>query len=80
MMNALDYRKKQEKAVCAMILDIDYFKDVNDRFGHSTGDHTLKRFAQILLDYVREKNATVGRWGGEEFVVVCYGRDCIRTL
>jgi len=72
--NAMDYRKKQG-AVSVMILDIDYFKNVNDTFGHSVGDVTLKYFARELLDYVKDKNAAVGRWGGEEFVIVGYDRS-----
>jgi len=73
--NALDARKKHNKTVSIMILDIDYFKQVNDRFGHSVGDHTLKCFAEILTDTLGRENAVVGRWGGEEFVAVCYEKN-----
>ncbi len=75
ILNALDYRAKQHKPVSAMILDIDHFKLVNDRFGHAAGDDTLKCFAGILLDSVQGHNALAGRWGGEEFVIVCYDQD-----
>ena len=73
--NALDYVTKQNMPASCMILDIDHFKNVNDNYGHSVGDNTLKNFAGALLDYLKEKNSTVGRWGGEEFVVVCYDQD-----
>ena len=51
------------------MLDLDHFKVVNDTYGHVVGDKTLKAFAGILQDSVEGKNATVGRWGGEEFVI-----------
>ena len=58
-----------------MMLDLDHFKAVNDNYGHAAGDTTLKLFAKILLDISVEEKASVGRWGGEEFVVVCYDTD-----
>lgn len=51
------------------IFDIDNFKAVNDRFGHHAGDAVLKRLALILKESVRS-NDLVGRYGGEEFIVV----------
>jgi diguanylate cyclase (GGDEF)-like protein len=58
-----------------MIIDIDHFKLVNDNHGHSVGDMTLKRFSQIISDFFTGSESVVGRWGGEEFVVVCYDTD-----
>jgi diguanylate cyclase (GGDEF)-like protein len=52
-----------------LILDIDYFKEVNDQFGHLVGDVVLTELAGILKSCVRESD-TVGRWGGEEFLVI----------
>lgn len=52
-----------------LILDIDYFKEVNDKFGHPVGDLVLLQFAGILKSSVRESD-TVGRWGGEEFLAI----------
>lgn len=51
------------------ILDLDYFKRVNDDFGHLVGDEVLIRVASILKSNVRENDA-VGRWGGEEFLII----------
>jgi len=51
-----------------MILDIDYFKTVNDRFGHASGDMVLKEVAKRLIEEIRQ-NDTVCRIGGEEFVI-----------
>lgn len=52
-----------------MILDIDHFKHVNDRYGHASGDQVLKRFAELLLLETRPQDL-VARIGGEEFVVL----------
>jgi len=72
--NAINKRQKSEESVSLMMLDLDYFKKVNDTYGHSAGDITLKTFSKIIKDYVSEENAAVGRWGGEEFVIIAYGR------
>lgn len=52
-----------------LMLDIDHFKNVNDTYGHSTGDEVLKRFAKIIKENSR-KTDIVGRWGGEEFLII----------
>ena len=52
------------------ILDIDYFKKVNDTFGHQTGDKVLQEIATLLTDNLR-KTDFVGRFGGEEFIIIC---------
>jgi polar amino acid transport system substrate-binding protein len=53
-----------------VILDIDNFKRVNDSYGHGVGDEVIKRVASLLTDNVRD-NDVVGRWGGEEFLILC---------
>ncbi|WP_161798276.1 GGDEF domain-containing protein [Aneurinibacillus tyrosinisolvens] len=53
-----------------ILLDIDYFKQVNDRYGHQEGDKVLTAFAGLLKETVRDTDI-VGRWGGEEFMIVC---------
>ncbi|SIS41706.1 PAS domain S-box-containing protein/diguanylate cyclase (GGDEF) domain-containing protein [Neptunomonas antarctica] len=52
-----------------IMLDIDYFKKVNDSYGHQMGDIVLQQIAHILRDNTRAVD-TVGRWGGEEFLIV----------
>ena len=75
MSNAIDaFRSKNEK-VSLMMLDIDFFKEVNDRFGHSTGNVVLKQFVDYVVEFLKPYDIVTGRWGGEEFVCVCYGMD-----
>ncbi|SFW41352.1 GGDEF domain-containing protein [Ruminococcus flavefaciens] len=73
--NALIDKVAKGEAVSIMIMDIDFFKHVNDNYGHAVGDDTLRHFAALLSDYLNKNNGVVGRWGGEEFVAVCYGAD-----
>lgn len=75
--NALKNYRENDIRASIMIIDIDYFKRVNDVYGHGVGDITLKHFAHIVSDFVKTRNGVAGRWGGEEFVVVCYnaGQD-----
>lgn len=56
-----------------MILDLDNFKEVNDKLGHSIGDKVLKDVADVLED-VFDDNGYVGRFGGDEFVVFIYNQ------
>lgn len=52
-----------------IILDIDQFKQVNDKFGHQTGDNVLRALAQHCLENIRTCD-TIGRIGGEEFAIL----------
>ncbi|MFP4287449.1 MAG: GGDEF domain-containing protein [Candidatus Izemoplasmataceae bacterium] len=52
-----------------LLIDIDHFKEINDRYGHDAGDYILKMIAQIFKSHVRESD-TVCRWGGEEFMIL----------
>ena len=70
--NAIEIVSRDNRNVSMIMFDIDFFKKVNDSFGHAVGDMTLKHFAYILKKYFEKKNAVIGRWGGEEFVAVCY--------
>ncbi|HWR76463.1 MAG TPA: diguanylate cyclase [Thiobacillus sp.] len=64
-------RRRKESAALLMV-DLDHFKQVNDRFGHAEGDHVLKMVAATLKATARE-NDIVARHGGEEFVVAVLG-------
>lgn len=63
---------RYDQSLCVAILDLDYFKQVNDRYGHPIGDKVLQRFGKLLLQSFRAEDV-VARWGGEEFVVCMYG-------
>jgi diguanylate cyclase (GGDEF)-like protein len=71
-------RVEQEKQVslrknaplCLILIDIDYFKEVNDRHGHVIGDLVLQEIATIVCSTIREMDVAA-RWGGEEFIVLC---------
>jgi diguanylate cyclase (GGDEF)-like protein len=57
-----------------VVADLDWFKDVNDRHGHQSGDAVLREFAALLEETVREVDLA-GRWGGEEFLLILPGTD-----
>ena len=57
------------RPVSVLMIDVDYFKQFNDRYGHIKGDMALKNLARLLSEHLREVD-TVARFGGEEFVVL----------
>ena len=75
-----DLKKAQARAqrygsdFAVIILDIDYFKKINDAHGHETGDEALKGLSRVLTQTIRETDAAA-RWGGEEFLVLCPETD-----
>lgn len=60
--------QRQGHPFCIMILDIDHFKRVNDRFGHAEGDTVIASLGSMLRDMLRHQDLAV-RWGGEEFLL-----------
>lgn len=64
----------QSRQLSVLMLDVDYFKSVNDRFGHATGDQALRTIADTLRANTRVFDS-LARYGGEEFVVVMPGAD-----
>lgn len=65
---ALARSKRYRQTLCLLILDLDYFKAVNDNYGHGFGDIVLKDVAKSLREEIRESDILV-RFGGEEFVI-----------
>jgi diguanylate cyclase (GGDEF)-like protein len=57
-----------------VVADLDWFKDVNDRYGHPSGDAVLREFALLLQETVRDVDLA-GRWGGEEFLLILPGTN-----
>ncbi|HEY0956897.1 MAG TPA: GGDEF domain-containing protein [Roseateles sp.] len=67
---ALGDLEEQGETLGLVLLDIDHFKHINDRWGHAAGDEVLRRVAAIVSANLRNADI-VGRWGGEEFLIVC---------
>lgn len=67
---------RNQSQLCFALMDLDFFKKVNDNYGHSTGDEALKHFASILSGCVRDSDL-VARWGGEEFAA-CLPESSLR--
>lgn len=66
----------------AILVDVDFFKKYNDFYGHQAGDRCLILVASVLNDTLKPLNASVGRYGGEEFIVLSRvtGRDQVMAL
>jgi diguanylate cyclase (GGDEF)-like protein len=69
MVGELDRAARLRQPLSVIVIDIDHFKSINDRWGHVAGDQVLRGLAQVLSRYVRAYD-TVTRLGGEEFVIL----------
>jgi diguanylate cyclase (GGDEF)-like protein len=65
----------ENKAFSLMMIDIDYFKNYNDRYGHLKGDEILEILGETLLSHTRETSMRASRFGGEEFCLLMPGYD-----
>lgn len=75
---AVQHALRQGRPLAAILFDIDFFKRVNDDFGHLTGDRVLIAFGSVLRDGLRAGDSLC-RWGGEEFLVVCRDSDAAQA-
>lgn len=66
MLEEADYRKE---TIALLMLDIDFFKDINDVYGHQAGNQVLRELAQLLMQMTRKEDI-VARYGGEEFTII----------
>jgi len=57
-----------------LLIDIDHFKQLNDSLGHTLGDQAIKLVTRTISESIRD-NDVAGRWGGEEFVIICQEND-----
>jgi len=62
--------KRYYKALSLIMIDIDYFKKINDTYGHQTGDAVLQKVAELISDNTRKIDCCA-RYGGEEFLIMC---------
>lgn len=65
----MDWYVTQQQIYCVVIVDLDSFKGINDKFGHAAGDDVLRKFSGELRKSIRSTDL-VARWGGDEFIVV----------
>jgi diguanylate cyclase (GGDEF)-like protein len=61
--------RRYERELSLVIFDIDFFKGINDQFGHLAGDHVLRELARVVQERIR-RDEVFARYGGEEFVIV----------
>lgn len=64
----------EDLCVSVLLMDIDYFKKINDRYGHDSGDMVLEYLGKLLQETVGDTDFVI-RWGGEEFLVLMPGSD-----
>ncbi len=69
---------RENKPCAVLFLDVDHFKQVNDTYGHPIGDAVLREFAARVRGCLREEDV-LGRWGGEEFLILLPGTDARRA-
>ncbi len=74
----IEKAEQHGEGFAVLLLDIDHFKAVNDRFGHAAGDALLTEFAG-LLKTACDREDIIARWGGEEFMVIAPGADAQRA-
>ncbi|RBY88806.1 GGDEF domain-containing protein [Blastococcus sp. TF02A-26] len=72
--HALERGHREGTPTCVLVVDLDGFKDINDRFGHPMGDAVLTAFAERLTSVLRASD-TAARLGGDEFSIVCENTD-----
>jgi len=75
----IERSERYGKEMSIAIIDIDHFKDINDTYGHIAGNEILKGFVNVLKENIRAID-TVGRYGGEEFIIVFPENDASETV
>jgi len=71
--------KRYKEELCLLMLDIDHFKNVNDQYGHLSGDEVIQEVATLVRGNIRDTDAS-GRYGGEEFITILPETDLPSAL
>jgi len=79
LQNELARAVRYKKEVTVVMIDLDFFKKINDTYGHPVGNEVLSEFSSIIKDSVRNVD-TVGRYGGEEFLIILPGASVPQSL
>lgn len=66
---------RQDIIFSLLMLDIDHFKNYNDKFGHTSGDIVLKNLSHTITDFLKESDHVISRFGGEEFCIILSSQD-----
>ena len=80
LLSLLNIARESGKPACLVMIDIDYFKKVNDGFGHVVGDRVLAGLGEVLRLTATDPDAAVGRYGGEEFALLLPGCSIARAV
>lgn len=72
--------RRQGTPISLVMIDVDYFKNYNDRYGHAKGDRCLVRLAQVMRDHCRRAGELAVRLGGEEFALLLPGQGQLTSL
>lgn len=75
----IKYSKISESPLSIIMVDIDFFKKINDNYGHVNGDKVLMDFSNLVLKSIRSNIDWIGRYGGEEFIIVLKDTDLKNT-
>ncbi|MEO1888801.1 MAG: GGDEF domain-containing protein, partial [Cycloclasticus sp.] len=75
LIDEINAAKRSTKPLALIMLDVDFFKQYNDYYGHDLGDVVLKRIAQVISESLPRSTDFTGRFGGEEFVVLLPSTD-----
>ena len=82
MQDEINRARRGSSSLAVILLDVDYFKNYNDNYGHPAGDVVLKRLADLMQRATSRAGEMVGRYGGEEFILVLPGasvQSAVRT-
>ena len=77
--NEINRADRYKTTFSVLLIDLDNFKHINDTYGHLVGDDALKATYNSINEQIR-KSDTIGRWGGEEFIVICPETDLMHAV